>query len=56
MIDFPDWREEVLYGYMQFVVKDISDDKTTLLDNALRMLLQLLTAWKNAADKGLLEI
>ena len=34
---------------MQFVVKDIADGQTALLDNALRMVSQLLTAWKNAA-------
>ena len=28
------------------------DGQTTLLDNAMRMLLQLLTAWKNSADKA----
>ena len=50
-LDFPDWREDVLYGFMQFVVKDIIDGQTTLLDNALRMLCQLLTTWKNNADK-----
>ena len=44
-------REDVLYGFMQFVVKDIIDGQTTLLDNALRMLCQLLTTWKNNADK-----
>ena len=27
------------------------DGQTTLLDNAMRMLLQLLTAWKNSAEK-----
>ena len=36
-------------GFMQFVVKDIADGQTALLDNALRMVSQLLTAWKNAA-------
>ena len=51
VVDFPDWREDVLYGFMQFVVKDIIDGQTTLLDNALRMLWQLLTTWKNATDK-----
>merc|ERR1711963_7669 len=51
VIDFPDWREDVLYGFMQFVVKDIVDGQTALLDNALRMLWQLLTTWKNAAEK-----
>ena len=34
---------------MQFVVKDIADGHTALLDNALRMVSQLLTAWRNAA-------
>ena len=34
---------------MQFVVKDIADGQTALLDNALRMVSQLLTAWRNAA-------
>ncbi|XP_059089513.1 protein furry-like isoform X3 [Tigriopus californicus] len=49
--DFPDWREDVLFGFMQFVVKDITDQHTNLLDNALRMVFQLLSAWRNAADK-----
>ena len=51
VIDFPEWREDVLYGFMQFVVKEVSDSTTNLLDNALRMIVQLLTAWKNSADK-----
>ena len=50
--DFPDWREDVLYGFMQFVVKDILDQQTALLDNAIRMVSQLLSAWRNAADRG----
>lgn len=37
---------------MQFVVKDVSDQQMTLLDNALRMVFQLLSAWRlAAADK-----
>ena len=52
VIDFPDWREDVLYGFMQFVVKDILDQQTALLDNAIRMVSQLLSAWRNAADRG----
>jgi len=81
VIDFPDWREDVLYGnylylakaiflvttkldletffhdnfystgFMQFVVKEVSDQQTTLLDDSLRVVHQLLTAWKNAVDK-----
>ncbi len=72
VIDFPDWREDVLYGkftiqswnkffwppkksmkilnwtstfpstgFMQFVVKDVSDQQTTLLDNSLRIVHQV---------------
>ena len=52
VVDFPDWREDVLYGFMQFIVKDISDQQSTLLDNATRMVSQLLSAWRNAADRG----
>jgi hypothetical protein len=36
---------------MQFVVKEVSDQQTTLLDDSLRVVHQLLTAWKNAVDK-----
>lgn len=36
---------------MQFVVKDILDQQSQLLDNALRMVFQLLTAWRNAIDR-----
>nr|XP_040568440.1 LOW QUALITY PROTEIN: protein furry-like [Lepeophtheirus salmonis] len=53
IVDFPDWREEVLYGFMQFVTKEVLDSQTQLLDNAVRMVLQLLTAWKTAAEKAL---
>ncbi len=49
--DFPDWREDVLYGFMQFVVKDVTDQQTQLLDNALRMVFQLLTTWRSASEK-----
>ena len=38
-------------GFMQFVVKEVSDQQTTLLDNALRVVFQLLNAWRNAVDK-----
>lgn len=36
---------------MQFVVKEVSDQQTTLLDNALRIVFQLLNAWRNAIDR-----
>ena len=40
--------QNVLWGYLEFVVKDVSDQQTALLDNALRMVSQLLTSWKTS--------
>ncbi|KAE8748600.1 furry [Frankliniella occidentalis] len=48
VIDFPDWRQDVICGFTQFVARDVQDTFPQLLDNGLRMLLQLLTSWKNA--------
>lgn len=46
--DFPEWREDIMDGFVMFILQEISDSFLTLLDSALRMLLQLLSAWKNA--------
>lgn len=46
--DFPDWREEVIEGFMNFMLSEINDTFPQLLDNALRMFLQLLTCWKTS--------
>ncbi|XP_042872601.1 protein furry-like isoform X6 [Penaeus japonicus] len=48
VLDFPEWRHDVVYGFIQFIVKEVGDTSPQLLDNGVRMLLQLLTAWKNA--------
>lgn len=48
VLDFPEWRHDVVYGFIQFLVKEVGDTSPQLLDNGVRMLLQLLTAWKNA--------
>lgn len=34
-------------GYIQFIVKEVPDTLPQLLDNVLRILLQLLTTWRN---------
>ncbi|KAL1456291.1 hypothetical protein WDU94_001033 [Cyamophila willieti] len=49
VIDFPDWRHEVIAGFCQFLAREVLDTFPQLLDNGLRMLLQLLTSWRNAA-------
>ena len=51
VIDFPDWREDVLWGFLWFTVKEVTDQHPTLLDNSLRMINQLLAAWRTALEK-----
>ncbi|KAM8854468.1 protein furry homolog isoform 2-T2 [Synchiropus picturatus] len=46
LVDFPDWRDDVLFGFTNFLLRDVQDTHQTLLDTSLRLLLQLLTQWK----------
>uniref|UniRef100_A0A8C1XEW7 Furry homolog a (Drosophila) n=1 Tax=Cyprinus carpio TaxID=7962 RepID=A0A8C1XEW7_CYPCA len=46
LMDFSDWREEVLLGYCSFLLREVQDTHQTLLDSSLKLLLQLLTQWK----------
>lgn len=48
VLDFSDWRQDVVLGFTQFLARDVQDTFPQLMDNGLRMLLQLLTCWKNA--------
>ena len=48
IVDFPDWREDVIEGFIHFLLHEINDSFPTLIDNTLRMLYQLLTSWKNS--------
>nr|XP_055052852.1 protein furry homolog isoform X2 [Misgurnus anguillicaudatus] len=48
LVDFKDWREEVLMGYCSFLLREVQDTHQTLLDSSLKLLLQLLTQWKLA--------
>ncbi|KAG8453653.1 hypothetical protein GDO86_000331 [Hymenochirus boettgeri] len=50
MQDFPDWREDVLSGFVYFIVREVTDVHPTLLDNAVKMLVQLINQWKQAAQ------
>lgn len=49
--DFPDWRQNVIQGFTQFLSRDINDTFHHLLDNGLRMLHMLLSTWKVALEK-----
>ncbi|KAM3968522.1 microtubule binding protein furry [Aphomia sociella] len=47
IMDFPEWRQDVLAGFTQFLAKEVQDTSPQLVENGLRMLLQLLTSWRN---------
>lgn len=46
--DYPQWRRYVFTGFTNFILKEIGDMYPKLIDNALKMLIQLLGAWKFA--------
>ncbi|KAJ8277121.1 hypothetical protein GJAV_G00071690 [Gymnothorax javanicus] len=48
MVDFPEWREDVLSGFVYFIVRDATDVHPSLLDNAVKMLIQLICQWRQA--------
>lgn len=52
MYDFPEWREDVLSGFVYFIVREVTDVHPTLLDNAVKMLLQLISQWKQALQSN----
>lgn len=52
MVDFCDWREDVLSGFVYFIVREVTDVHPTLLDNAVKMLLQLIIQWRQAVQSS----
>ncbi|MGH0150848.1 UNVERIFIED_CONTAM: hypothetical protein FKN15_019280 [Acipenser sinensis] len=52
MVDFPEWREDVLSGFVYFIVREVTDVHPTLLDNAVKMLVQLISQWKQAVQSN----
>uniref|UniRef100_A0A672ZDI0 Furry homolog, like n=1 Tax=Sphaeramia orbicularis TaxID=375764 RepID=A0A672ZDI0_9TELE len=52
MVDFPEWREDVLSGFVYFIVREVTDVHPTLLDNSVKMLLQLISQWKQAVQSS----
>lgn len=51
VVDFADWREDVIEGFIHFILYEINDAFPSLIENALKMLFQLLTSWKNAIQQ-----
>lgn len=50
VMEFPEWRQDVLWGLTQFVAKDILDTFPQLMDHGLKMIFTLLCAWKSAVS------
>ncbi|KAM9318138.1 protein furry homolog isoform 2-T2 [Pholidichthys leucotaenia] len=46
LVDFSDWRDDVLFGFTNFLLRDVQDTHQGSLDTSLKLLLQLLTQWK----------
>lgn len=53
IVDFSDWREDVIDGFVHFILYEIGDHFQPLIENALKMLYQLLTSWKNVIQQQL---
>ncbi|XP_077422148.1 protein furry homolog isoform X2 [Vanacampus margaritifer] len=49
LVDFSDWRDDVLFGFSGFVLREVHDSHQGLLDSSLKLLLQLLAQWKLTA-------
>nr|XP_006005371.1 PREDICTED: protein furry homolog isoform X2 [Latimeria chalumnae] len=48
LVDFVDWREDVLFGFTNFLLREVNDSHQAILDTSLKLLLQLLTHWRLA--------
>lgn len=48
LLDFSDWREEVLLGYSGFLLREVQDTQQSLLHSSIKLFLQLLTQWRLA--------
>ncbi|XP_063955306.1 protein furry homolog [Lytechinus pictus] len=48
VVDLPDWREDVIICFVNFMVHEVHDMFPLILESALKMLLQLLSQWKMA--------
>lgn len=49
LVDFSDCRDDVLFGFTNFLLREVQDTHQGLLDTSLKLLLQLLTQWKITA-------
>lgn len=48
VVDFPDWRQDVIHGYTQFITRDVLDTFPQLVENCTRLLLVFINIWRGA--------
>uniref|UniRef100_A0A8C9W3I8 FRY microtubule binding protein n=1 Tax=Scleropages formosus TaxID=113540 RepID=A0A8C9W3I8_SCLFO len=48
LLDVPEWREDVLFGFTGFLLREVQDTQPALLASTLKLLLQLLAQWRLA--------
>ena len=48
--DLPEWREDVISCFINFILKEVYDTFPLILESALKMMLQLLTQWKTTVQ------
>jgi len=48
IVDFPEYREDILKGYIEFTLKEVHDSFPSITENSIRMLAQLLIQWRMA--------
>uniref|UniRef100_A0A671NY90 Protein furry homolog n=1 Tax=Sinocyclocheilus anshuiensis TaxID=1608454 RepID=A0A671NY90_9TELE len=52
LLDFFDWREDVLFGYTNFLLREVQDTQQGLQDSSVKLLLHFLTQWRLAIQMG----
>jgi hypothetical protein len=51
VVDYPLWRRYVFTGFTALILREISETHVKLIDSTLKMLLQLINAWKTTLSK-----
>lgn len=46
LLDVPEWREDVLFGFTGFLLREAQDTHHGLLASTVKLLLQLLAQWR----------
>lgn len=55
VLELPSWRRYVFPGFTGLILKEISDLHPKLVDNALKMLIQLINAWRSVLSSSIDE-